>query len=132
MVHEPLLVGEGDSPSALSDVPVDVGPEDVAPGSDDGPGPPNVPEPDPPPPPLPPPHAPPPVHPRKRHRLGPDDVLLELPFGTLRYYHSRKEIVAHCAAHGEQCRLSRTVVGTVGKPARGRPVGLSAAWFFNA
>ena len=59
-------------------------------------------------------------------------MLLELPFGTLRYYHSRKEIVAHCAAHGEQRRLSRTVVGTVGKPARGRPVGLLAAWLYNA
>ena len=28
--------------------------------------------------------------------------------------------------------MSRTVVGTVGEPAKGRPVGLLAAWLYNA
>eukprot|EP00972_Heterocapsa_arctica_P035128 5172123-Heterocapsa_arctica.AAC.1 len=64
------------------------------------------------------------------------DFVVRLPFGDIRYYHLRKEMVAHCPnpRHGNHCRLSRKTTPHLSakKAGQGRPAGLLAAWLRSA
>ena len=60
--------------------------------------------------------------------LQPAEFVLALPWGTLRYYIQRDQIVAFCGnvrMHGRACKISRILRG-IGD--RGRPLGLLVAW----
>lgn len=67
-----------------------------------------------------------------RGGIGAADFTVHLEFGSIRFYFSRLEMVAHCGnpAHGKRCRLSRSVQASAAtsRIGQGRPVGLLGAW----
>jgi hypothetical protein len=69
----------------------------------------------------------------------PAEITVVLPWGTLKYYLAREEIVAECNQHskaggvGEKrviCRTTRTTATSLnpGRAGQGRPIGLLVAW----
>ena len=67
----------------------------------------------------------------ERHQAQRDmhpDVIKISALGELRYHKKTKNIVAHCSAHEDDCRRSRTTVGNSRRPGQGRPIGLLVAW----